>query len=137
MIKVHKKTVYKKTVKNVRKSLKQKTFLYVILPLVIIALALAAAYFFVIKDLPSPTNLSNNTASYSSQIYDRNGKLLYTLYGNKNQTFIPLSKIPNAMQVATISIEDKDFYHHGAVDFRGIMRAAYSTLVHKQIQGGS
>src|SRR5258708_32058978 len=49
-------------------------------------------------------------SSYSSQIYDRNGKLLYTLYGNRNQTFVSLTKIPLAMQEATIAIEDKDFY---------------------------
>lgn len=137
MIKVHKKTVYKKTVKTVRKSLKQKTFLYVVLPFILLAVILVLFYALVLKDLPSPTNLSNNTASYSSQIYDRKGKLLYTLYGNRNQTFVPLSKIPKEMQEATIAIEDKDFYRHGAVDFRGIARAAYSTLVHKQIQGGS
>ncbi len=41
------------------------------------------------------------------------------------------------MQEATISIEDKNFYNHGAVDFRGIARAAVSTIFHRQIQGGS
>ena len=43
------------------------------------------------------------------------------MYGNRNQTFVPLSKIPKYMQEATIAIEDKDFYHHGAVDFRGMI----------------
>ncbi|HWY79219.1 MAG TPA: transglycosylase domain-containing protein [Candidatus Sulfotelmatobacter sp.] len=138
MIKLHKKTVYKKTVKRVRKlSLQKKTFLFFVLLIVAIAIILAAFYLLALKDLPSPTKLSNNTQSYSSQIYDRNGKLLYTLYGNRNQTFVPLMKIPKEMQEATIAIEDRNFYHHGAVDFRGIIRAAYSILIHKQIQGGS
>ncbi len=129
---------YKKTVKKVRKSsLKKKTLFFGILPLILIVALLVVFYWLVLKDLPSPTGLSNTTASYSSQIYDRNGKLLYTLYGNRNQTFVPINKIPLEMQEAIIAIEDKDFYHHGAVDFRGITRAAYSTLVHKQIQGGS
>ena len=30
------------------------------------------------------------------------------------------------MQEATIAIEDKSFYQHGAVDFRGIARAFIS-----------
>jgi penicillin-binding protein 1C len=129
---------YKKTINKVGKmSIKRKGLLFLILAIILGAIILGIFYLFIIKDLPSPTKLSNNTASYSSQIYDRNGKLLYTLYGNRNQTFIPLAKIPKQMQEATISIEDKDFYHHGAVDFRGITRAAYSILVHKQIEGGS
>jgi membrane peptidoglycan carboxypeptidase len=129
---------YKKTVKKFKLfSLKRKSLFYAIPPIILIACAAFAFYIFVLKDLPSPTGLSNTTASYSSQIYDRNGKLLYTLYANRNQTFVPLSKIPKNMQAATIAIEDKDFYHHGAIDFRGMARAAYSTLVHKEIQGGS
>jgi penicillin-binding protein 1C len=129
---------YKKTAKKMRKfSLKKKTLFFGLLPFVIIAIVLVVFYWLVLKDLPSPTGLSNTTASYSSQIYDRNSKLLYTLYGNRNQTFVSLTKIPVEMQKATIAIEDKDFYRHGAVDYRGITRAAFSTLVHKQIQGGS
>lgn len=129
---------YKKTVKNVRRlSIKRKTFFFVLLPIVIGLVVLGFFYQFILKDLPSPTKLSNNTNSYSSQIYDRHGKLLYTLYGDRNQTFVPLQKIPKQMQEATIAIEDKDFYHHGAVDLRGITRAAYSIFVHKQIEGGS
>ena len=41
------------------------------------------------------------------------------------------------MQQATIAIEDKSFYQHGAVDFRGILRAAFSNIIHRQVQGGS
>jgi penicillin-binding protein 1C len=41
------------------------------------------------------------------------------------------------MQEATIAIEDKNFYEHGAVDLRGIARAAFSIIFHQQIQGGS
>ena len=129
---------YKKTVKHVKKlSMKWKTLLYIGIPIILIACILVMFYFSIIKDLPSPTKLSNNTGSYSTQIYDRNGKLLYTFYGNRNQTFVPLSKIPKYMQESTIAIEDRDFYHHGAIDFRGIARALYSIIVHKEIQGGS
>lgn len=129
---------YKKTVKNVRRlSIKRKTLFFLVIPIFIGLIILSFFYYFILRDLPSPTKLSNNTNSYSSQIYDRNGKLLYTLYGDRNQTFVPLNKIPKKMQEATLAIEDKDFYHHGAVDLRGITRAAYSIFVRKQIEGGS
>ncbi len=94
-------------------------------------------YFFILRDLPLPTRLSSSSTPQSTSIYDRSGKLLYNIYDKKNQTFILLSSIPKYMQESTIAIEDRNFYEHGAVDFRGILRAAFSIVFHRQIQGGS
>lgn len=105
--------------------------------LVVLVAAIVFIYIALLKDLPSPTQLGSTTLPQSTQIFDRNGTLLYTIYGNKNQTFVPLSQIPKNLQNATIAIEDKDFYNHGAIDIRGITRAFYSTIFHKQVQGGS
>jgi 1A family penicillin-binding protein len=114
----------------------------IIIPLIVsLALLIGIGIFFywiIFKDLPSPSKLAGNTGSYSSQIFDRNGKLLYTIYSDRNQTFVPLDKIPKTLQEATIAIEDKDFYKHGPIDLRGILRAAYITFLKKtQVQGGS
>ena len=105
--------------------------------LLILLSFLIASYFFVLKDIPSTAMISRANYPQSTKIYDRNGKLLYTIYTSRNQTFIPLNKIPDNLKKATIAIEDKDFYKHGAVDLRGITRAFYSTLFKKQVQGGS
>jgi penicillin-binding protein 1C len=94
-------------------------------------------YFAILKDLPLPTKLSSSSTPQSTIIYDRNGKLLYNIYNQKNQTFIPLSSIPKTMQQATLAIEDRNFYTHGAVDLRGITRAAVSIVFRQQVQGGS
>ncbi len=94
-------------------------------------------YLYILKDLPSPTQLQSDKQPQSTTIYDRNDKLLYTIYAQKNQTFTPLNEIPKQLQQATIAIEDKNFYKHGAIDLRGIARAFYSTVFKKQIQGGS
>jgi len=103
----------------------------------IVVLLIFAFYFFILRDLPLPTRLSSTATPQSTLIYDRNGKLLYNIYDKKNQTFIPLSTIPKYTQEATIAIEDKNFYEHGAVDLRGIARAVFSIVFHQQIQGGS
>ncbi len=94
-------------------------------------------YWFILRDLPSPARLSSKNLPQSTQIFDRNGILLYTIYNKKNQTFVPLTTIPKQVQEATIAIEDRDFYHHGPIDLRGIARATVSIVIHKQIQGGS
>lgn len=101
-------------------------------------LALACLfYYFILHDLPSPAILTSRDIPQSSQIFDRNGTLLYTIYAKKNQTFIPLASIPKNVQHATIAIEDKDFYNHGAIDVRGILRAAVATLFKHRTEGGS
>lgn len=102
-----------------------------------VVIFLGCFYWFLLRDLPSPTKLASNSLPQSTQIFDRNNTLLYTIYAKKNQTFISLSTIPKNLQEATIAIEDKDFYKHGAIDLRGIARAFVSTVFHKQIQGGS
>lgn len=132
---------YKKIIKTpkhlTRFSFIKKTFLMLLLIILLAIISATAFYFYFLKDLPSPTKLTKSTQSFSTQIYDRNGQLLYTIYANRNQTFVPLEKIPKTLAQATIAIEDKDFYKHGAVDFRAIIRALYSIIFHKQIQGGS
>ncbi len=116
----------------------RKRFLFPIGGICVLLLLLGGFYYYFLRDLPSPTNLSSGSLGQSTQIFDRNGKLLYTIYGDRNQTFIPLSQIPKQMQEATIAIEDKDFYRHGAVDFRGIIRAFYASFIkHEALQGGS
>lgn len=129
---------YKKVVKKWRfPKLGKKRFLFFTLPLLaIILVAVGFFYFMILRDLPSPTGLDKTTGSYSTHIYDRNGVPLYTLYSDRNQTFVPLAKMPKDLQEATIAVEDKDFYRHGAVDFRGIARAVLANFQHKQIQQG-
>ncbi|MGH7245449.1 MAG: transglycosylase domain-containing protein, partial [Candidatus Levyibacteriota bacterium] len=106
----------------------------VLIPVVLIC---ALFYFFILRDLPSPTRLASGNIPQSSQIFDRNGKLLYTIYTQKNLTFVSLTTLPTYVPQASIAIEDKDFYHHGPIDLRGIARALYVIVFHKQIQGGS
>jgi len=115
-------------------SKKRWRLLFLLIPIILLTLFL---YFFIFKDLPSPTRLSSTSLPQSTKIYDRNSTLLYTIYADKNQSFVPLSHIPKNLQHATIAIEDKDFYNHGAIDIRGIIRAGYATLFKKQLQGGS
>ena len=62
--------------------------------LIPVVLLLSLFYYFILRDLPSPTKLASSNLPQSTQIYDRNGTLLYTIYGSRNQTTIPLSTIP-------------------------------------------
>lgn len=132
---------YKKLIKKPKRfKISLKPSRLIIISAIMLFLLLVSGVFIYksfLSDLPSPTKLRSTTGSFSSQIYDRKGRLLYTIYSDRNQTFLPLKNIPKTLQQATIAIEDKDFYKHGAIDIRGILRAFYSTVFQKQLQGGS
>lgn len=111
-----------------------------LLSYVLIAIPVAlliAGVVLVLKDVPRATVIGRNNFPQSSKIFAKDGTLLYTIYSSKNQTFVPLEKIPKYLQQATISIEDKNFYKHGAVDLRGIARAVYVNITGESFQGGS
>ena len=94
-------------------------------------------YWFILRDLPSPTRLNQNVYPISTKIYDRNGTLLYEIYDNQNRTPIKLADLPKYVPEATISIEDKNFYSHHGFDTGGILRAAFKTVTGQGLAGGS
>jgi penicillin-binding protein 1A len=69
----------------------------------------------------APIKLPTNAAP--SRILDAKGRLITTI-GEENRENVPLSRIPLAMQQATVAIEDSRFWSHRGVDVRGIVRAA-------------
>lgn len=128
-----------KPFKRINKFFLSRWFRFVIMPFFLISIIGFAVfmYFFVLKDIPKATQLGSSSQPQSSKIYDRNGELLYTMYTGRNQTYIPLSSIPKDLQQATIAIEDRNFYKHGAIDIQGIIRAALVNLQNERVEGGS
>jgi len=96
-------------------------------------------YFYIFYKLPSPKKLKNFEAiPVSTQILDRNGKLLYNLYSKQKRSIVKINTLPKYVIQATIAIEDKNFYRHQGISlFGGILRAFKDTILKKQLQGGS
>ena len=59
--------------------------------------------------------------SQTSIAYDINGKTLSVLKGEKDVYYIEYEDIPIYVKQAIISTEDKRFYKHKGIDYRGIM----------------
>lgn len=95
------------------------------------------AFIIFAKDLPSPNKLTTRDASLSTKIYDRNNKLLYDIYGDKNRALVKWNELPPYVKQATISIEDKDFYKHQGFSLTGIGRSLINILFFRNVQGGS
>lgn len=91
----------------------------------------------VLVGLPSPHDIRSRKPILSTKIYDRHGKLLYTLFKDENRTQVPLEQISPSLISATLAIEDADFYNHWGVSFKGIARAFLHNLKNESTQGGS
>lgn len=115
-----------------RKKIKRRLKRYPLMILTVLTLAMI----FLLKDIPSPTKLSGDFP-VSTQIMDRNREILYEIYADKNRTPIKLTDLPDYVRQATISVEDKNFYRHMGIDMAGVIRAAFSTLSGKRLEGGS
>ena len=90
------------------------------------------------KDLPNPYKINGRDIAQSTQILDRNGKLLYDIHGEENRTLMKIDDIPDSIKRATVAIEDQDFYKHMGIDLRGIARAFFYDIIHREAsQGGS
>lgn len=85
-------------------------------------------YYFIFKDLPKVSQLTDSPISLTTKIYDRNGVLLYQIYKNENRSLIKLAELPPHLINATLTAEDKNFYHHFGFDLFGMIRAMIHNL---------
>jgi penicillin-binding protein 1A len=61
-----------------------------------------------------------------------------TLTAQENRRVVPLDKIKPHTRQAVLAAEDRDFYDHGAISWRGLARATAANLLRRRIsEGGS
>jgi len=79
--------------------------------------------------IPDLNSLEAWRISESTKILDRTGKiLLYDVHENIKRTIIPLDKISNNAQKATVAIEDSRFYSHHGIDPKAIIRMVFVNI---------
>ena len=106
----------------------------------LIGVTMLACFFLIIglfayfrKDLPAIKDISGSSLGGSINYYDSTDKvLLFQDYNAVKRIPVESTQISPYMKEATVAIEDKNFYHEGAFDVRGIARAA----VHDAFGGG-
>jgi penicillin-binding protein 1A len=64
----------------------------------------------------------------SSAIYAADGSLIGFIRSDSIRQPVRAQGLPQSLEEATIAIEDKNFYEHGAIDPAGILRAAWKDL---------
>lgn len=121
--------------KKIQRSKRRKAIVYSILALLFAGII---GLIFLLKDLPSPRRLTHSdNYAVSTQIFDRNGKLLYEIFADENRIPVEISTLPEYVYQSSIAIEDKNFYNHFGFDIFGIIRALKANLTGDRIEGGS
>lgn len=71
---------------------------------------------------PSPEEIRAFHPSEGGNVYDRNNRLLGHLE-NVRRVNIPIASVPKHVRDAFIATEDRRFYDHNGLDWRGVFRA--------------
>jgi penicillin-binding protein 1A len=112
----------------------------VIVALLAVIGGIAAAWALnIYNSAPPLSSLKPVQKGRSSAIYAADGSLIGFIRSNNIRQPVSSEALPSTLKEATVAIEDKNFYHHGALDFQGIGRAAWKDLLAggKPVQGAS
>ena len=102
------------------------------------ALLGAAAYVDTLPDIDelNPVDYGQNSTVFANLPDGRELKLA-TVASSRNRQPLPWRKISPRVRSATIAIEDRRFWDHGALDYEGIARAAWRNITSGQIREGA
>jgi penicillin-binding protein 1A len=106
----------------------------------LVAGGIAAAWALnIYNSAPPLSSLKPVERGRSSAIYAADGSLIGFIRSDNIRQPVPSSQLPNVLKEATVAIEDKNFYQHGALDPAGIVRAAVKDIEAggKPVQGAS
>jgi len=99
--------------------------------------AIAAAYFYVLPDLPDVNSLKTVQLQTPLRIYSRDGKLI-SQFGEKRRIPVEYEEVPTQLINAVLDTEDARFFEHNGIDPIGIIRAAVILITTgKKSQGAS
>jgi 1A family penicillin-binding protein len=98
---------------------------YIIIILFLIGVLFSISVFiYFAKDLPRPERYTEYPVVRQTEIYDRSGEnKLYTIYGEEVREIISINDVPNHFINALLTAEDRSFYSHFGIDFKGIARS--------------
>jgi penicillin-binding protein 1A len=114
----------------------------VLLVVCAVAIGAAAAAGWVLDVAHSAPNLSKKPTinpGSPSQVFASDGSSMGYIYSPDVSVKLTYADVPTLVRRATIAIEDRRFYQHGALDYEGIIRAAFKDIAHGStaLQGAS
>jgi penicillin-binding protein 1A len=110
--------------------------LWLAVPAVAVAAGTVIGLIYAFARVPLPAEVPT---AQTIVFLDETGKHeIGTLSAQENRRVVSLDKIPEDTRRAVLAAEDRDFYEHGAISWRGLARASAANLLRRRIsEGGS
>lgn len=107
---------------------------------VVIGLSTAAlmgiAAMYIYPKLPSLDVIADYRPKLPLRIYSAEG-LLIGEFGKERRDYIKIEQVPKIMKDAVLAIEDRRFYQHNGIDFKGVLRAIKNNVTGRSHEGAS
>lgn len=106
--------------------------------LVFLAVLSAAVLYFYTEIHFEANTLIDYKPQLTTQVYDRNGRLVANLFDKENRIYATFDEIPPRLIEALLAIEDTSFFEHSGINAEAIFRAAIKDIqVGKLAEGAS
>ena len=127
--------IRKEKSENRKRSFKSRVFAF-LFNFGLILVALVGLYvLFVFLQMPSLDSVLHETREPAIVFLDKNGAEIRSS-GRIMGTPVSVKTLPPHVYQAILAIEDKNFYKHGALSYRGTMRALFVNLFHGRFAAG-
>jgi penicillin-binding protein 1A len=103
-----------------------------------LAAAGGAAYFLwqISRDLPDYDKLATYKPPVITRVHANDGRLIAE-FARERRIYVPVQNMPKLLINAFLAAEDRYFYEHNGLDFRGIARALYNNALKRKKEGAS
>ena len=99
-----------------------------------LAITVPSIAYLVYRDLPSLETLVDYKPPQSTQVFDKNNKLVGQFFDEK-RTVIDIKKLPKHVIYSFIAAEDAEFYNHKGIDIVGLARAIVLEVKYRLLGG--
>ncbi len=105
---------------------------------VFLAAAAGSAYYLwqISKDLPDYDKLANYKPPVITRVHATDGRMIDEIW-KERRVYVPVQSMPKLLINAFLAAEDRNFYEHNGLDFKGIARAIVNNLTKKRREGAS
>jgi len=97
--------------------------------------AVVGAYYYVAPSLPAAETIRDIPLQIPLRIFSRDGFLIEEI-GERRRILVTYDEVPEHVVNAFIAAEDKRFWVHPGVDYRGLLRAVYQFVSTGSVESG-
>ncbi len=93
------------------------------------------AYYYVSPSLPQADTIRDIPLQIPLRIFSRDGFLISEI-GQHRRVLVTYEEVPGHVVEAFIAAEDRRFFEHPGIDYRGVLRAAFQWLTTGEVESG-